>query len=134
MQRNRFFFERLSAGLIAILAGTSATAHHGVGSYDMSEVREVAGVVVRWEWKSPHTWLTLAADADGERRTWEIEGAPPQWMSSQGFTPTSLESGESVEIVFHPVKNGADAGILMEVRRANGEVLKVNRPARLGGP
>ena len=55
-------------------------------------------------------------------------------MSSQGFTPTSLESGESVEIVFHPVKNGADAGILMEVRRANGEVLKVNRPARLGGP
>ena len=134
MQRNRQFFERSAAALIAISAGTTATAHHGVGSYDMTHSRELAGVVVRWEWKSPHTWLTLAVDAEGKQRTWEIEGAPPQWMSRQGFTPTSLESGEPIEIMFHPVKTGADAGILMEVRRANGEVLKVNRPARLGGP
>jgi hypothetical protein len=37
-------------------------------------------------------------------RRWEIEGAPPQ------------------------------AGILMQVRRTDGSVLRVNRPASLGGP
>jgi hypothetical protein len=47
--------------------------------------------------------------------------------------------GGCVSIMFHPLKApaGTDVpmgGILMEVERGDGEVLKVNRPARLGGP
>lgn len=110
--------------------GASALAHHGVSTYRMDVVQTLEGVVASWDFGSPHTWLTV--DVDGAK--WEIEGAPPRWMSGQGFTPESLAEGEDVVITYHPHRARAQAGILMEVRRADGSVLKVNRPAALGGP
>lgn len=113
----------------------SAEAHHGVSQYDMRAVRTLGGVVAKWDWRSPHTWLTLTVAADdGSTQRWEIEGAPPGWMQGQGWSPESLAAGEAVEVIFHPSRHDPRAGILMEVARASGEVLKVNRPARLGGP
>jgi len=133
MQGKRQFAILTSAGL-SLALGSLAAAHHGVSSYEMREVLELEGVVVKWDWKSPHTWLTLEVTAGGEVQTWEIEGAPPQWMAAQGWSPASLTAGEAVTITFHPLKEQANGGILMEVARADGEKLKVNRPARLGGP
>jgi hypothetical protein len=55
-------------------------------------------------------------------------------MSRQGFERSSLTAGERVTITYHPHRQAPFAGILMEIRRADGAVLKVNRPASLGGP
>jgi Family of unknown function (DUF6152) len=119
----------LVAGLAAGLAGV-ALAHHGVSTYRMDVVETLAGVVASWDFGSPHTWLELRVAGS----IWEIEGAPPRWMSGQGFTAESLAAGESVTITYHPHRSEPQAGILMEVRRADGSILKVNRPASLGGP
>jgi hypothetical protein len=116
--------------LAALLVAAGAAAHHGVSTYRMDVVAALDGVVANWSFGSPHTWLTLGVGDE----TWEIEGAPPRWMSGQGFTPDSLAAGEAVTITYHPHRSTARAGILMEVRRADGSVLKVNRPASLGGP
>jgi hypothetical protein len=111
-----------------------AMAHHGVSAYDMTTDATVDGVVEQWQWQSPHTSLTLRS---GDRtEVFAIEGAPPRWMEGQGFTSASLTAGETVTVTYHPARRtGGDyAAILMEVRRADGTTLKVNRPARLGGP
>ena len=105
-------------------------AHHGVATYRMDVVATLDGVVAKWDFGSPHTWLTLTVGGE----TWEIEGAPPRWMSGQGFTPASLAAGDTVSVTYHPHRLTPQAGILMEVRRADGQALKVNRPASLGGP
>jgi hypothetical protein len=96
----------------------------------MDIVESLEGSVLKWDFGSPHTWLTL--NVDGVQ--WEIEGAPPRWMSGQGFLSDSLAPGNSVTVTFHPHRSTPRAGILMEVRRPDGSVLKVNRPASLGGP
>jgi hypothetical protein len=114
---------------VACLPGT-APAHHGVSTYEMSVVRTLEGAVARWDFAQPHTWL--AVEVGGVE--WQIEGAPPRWMTGQGFTPASLAPGERVTVTYHPHRRTAAAGILMEVRRADGTLLKVNRPASLGGP
>jgi hypothetical protein len=121
---------RFGAALAAGTLAVTAFAHHGVSTYRMDVVETLDGVVAKWEFGSPHTWLTLGVHGSD----WEIEGAPPRWMSGQGFTPQSLATGERVTITFHPHRSTAQAGLLMEVRRADGAVLKVNRPAALGGP
>lgn len=121
---------QLGATLAAGTLGASALAHHGVSTYRMDVVQTLEGVVASWDFGSPHTWLRI--DVDGA--TWEIEGAPPRWMTGQGFTPESLAEGDAVAITYHPHRGRPQAGILMEVRRADGSVLKVNRPASLGGP
>jgi hypothetical protein len=134
MPRNDILSLPLTMAALSLAASSGAFAHHGVSSYDMREVRMLEGVVTKWDWKNPHTWLTLVVTSGGEGQMWEIEGAPPQWMTGQGWSPESLVAGEAVTITFHPLKEPANGGILMEVARGNGEVLKVNRPARLGGP
>jgi Family of unknown function (DUF6152) len=120
----------VAAALAAALFAGAARAHHGVSTYRMDVVETLDGVVAGWTFGSPHTWLTLRVDG----ASWEIEGAPPRWMSGQGFAAESLAAGDRVTIVYHPHRSRAQAGILMEVRRADGTVLKVNRPASLGGP
>ena len=121
----RFMTAALAAGGIG-----TAFAHHGVSTYRMDVVATLDGVVASWDFGNPHTWLTLRVDG----ASWEIEGAPPRWMTGQGFTPESLSVGDAVTITYHPHRSRPQAGILMEVRRADGSVLKVNRPASLGGP
>jgi hypothetical protein len=128
------------ARFIAALALASmplfALAHHGVSRYDMQTVATLDGVVENWGWQNPHTSLTLRVERDGETRAWEIEGAPPGWMSGQGWNPESLEHGERITITYHPARS-ADYewdGRLMEAARTDGTVLKVNRPRSLGGP
>ena len=120
--------------VLLLLHAVSAVAHHGVAAYDMATVHTAEGVVEAWSFESPHT--SLALRIDGQTETFAIEGAPPRWMEGQGFTPASLTRGERVTVTYHPARRagGNYAAILMEVRRASGEVLKVNRPASLGGP
>lgn len=123
--------DRPRMALVALaLLPSAVLAHHGVSSYEMSVVRTLDGTVARWDFEQPHTWLAVAVDGV----EWQIEGAPPRWMSGQGFTPASLTVGEDVTVTYHPHRRTLNAGILMEVRRADGTVLKVNRPASLGGP
>ena len=123
-------------GWLALLCvpAAAALAHHGVAAYDMRAVLTTDGTVEAWRWQSPHTSLTLRIR--GRDETFAIEGAPPRWMEGQGWTAESLATGEPVTVTYHPARrDGGDyAAILMEVRRANGEVLKINRPASLGGP
>jgi hypothetical protein len=118
------------AGVAALVLAAAAFAHHGVSTYRMDVVATLEGVVAKWDFGSPHTWLTVSVDG----AAWEIEGAPPRWMSGQGFAPDSLAVGATVTITYHPHRSTPQAGILMEVRRADGTVLKVTRPASLGGP
>jgi len=126
----------LAIGVLVAIAAPAVLAHHGVSRYDMDTVLTLEGIVEAWGWQNPHTSLTLRVEHDSETDTLEIEGAPPRWMTGQGFAPESLETGEPVTITYHPARHSGPgyAGILMEVERANGDVLKVNRPKWLGGP
>jgi hypothetical protein len=126
----------LSLLLPFALQTPAALAHHGVAAYDMGVVLTADGVVERWAWQNPHTALMLRVTRDGATQMFEIEGAPLRWMQGQGWTSESLAANEPVTITYHPTRRAEPgyAGILMEVQRASGEVLKVNRPASLGGP
>jgi hypothetical protein len=129
MTTHRFIF------LCFLAAAVPIAAHHGVSTYDMQKEAVLEGTVKEWRWGNPHTWLYLTVTGgDGKTENWSIEGAPPNWMTGQGWTTTSLKSGEKVSIKFHPSRLEPKGGILMEVHQSDGKVLKVNRPARLGGP
>lgn len=121
---------RAGAVFAATVLAAAALAHHGVSAYRMDVMMTIEGAVAKWELESPHAWLTV--DVDGA--LWEIEGAPPKWMSEQGFLRDSFVVGKVVTVTFHPHRTTPQAGILMEVRNAEGDVIKVNRPASLGGP
>ena len=77
-----------------------------------------------FQWTNPHTWLQVMVKDPGTGAVteWSIEGGSPNGLSRQGWRRSSLKAGDQVEVVIHPLKNGANGGSLMRVS-VNGQVI-----------
>ncbi len=117
------------------VAGAVVSAHHGTSLYAMDKEVILAGTIKEWRWLSPHTWLGLTVTtANGRVEEWNLESAPPGYLARQGWSETTLAPGEKVSVTICLLKapEGSKAGILLEVARANGEVLMVRPPGSFG--
>ncbi len=97
----------LAAIGLALAAGTAippALAHHGWGSYDAQAPLTLAGTIERVATASAHATLWLRT-AD---RTWEVVLAPPSRMANRGLPATSLQPGQSVEVMGYPHRQQAN--------------------------
>ncbi|HEY5666608.1 MAG TPA: DUF6152 family protein [Gammaproteobacteria bacterium] len=116
---------RITALLIGMAAAIApAYAHHSNSSYQVDEIISLTGEVVEWQWVNPHTWLIMAvANEDGSVTEWAVEGRAPGILRRAGWSATSFEAGETVQVYASPQKDGAPVGIISRVTRADGSVL-----------
>ena len=114
----------------------TSSAHHGTSTYDMNTEISLTGVVKEWTFNNPHSWLWLTVSSP-RNEEWSIEGAPPNFLLREGWSPTTLKAGEKLTALISPLKGEPKRGILLEVKRASGETLimrprgSFGRPARL---
>lgn len=123
--------------LVVVLSGGQLSAHHGTSEYVMTEEISLTGNVVEWTFGNPHTWLMLdVAVEDGARVRWSIESAPPNYMTGQGWSASSLEAGEEVTVLVSPLRDADEPhrAILLEIDPADGEGLIVRPRGRFGRP
>jgi hypothetical protein len=125
----------------AFIALVLAFAHHGTAQYDMNTEISLTGTVKEWTFDNPHSWLWLnVTPAKGGAEEWSIESAPPSYLSRQGWSASTLKPGETLTVLVSPLRREPKRGILLEVKRSNGEVLIVRprgsfgRPARTNPP
>src|SRR5262245_45243775 len=124
--------------LALLLASSAALGHHGTAMYDMNKEISLTGTVKEWTFGNPHSWLWLNVQLpEGAVEEWSIESAPPNYLTRQGWSPSTLRAGERLTILISPMKGEPKRGILLEVKRTDGETLIVRprgsfgRPARL---
>lgn len=99
-------------------AAPAAHGHHSFAIYDADNPRVITGVVREFRWTNPHTWIFVAvADPGGTETVWEIEHGPINMLSRQGWTASTLETGDRVAIEVHPVHSGAPIGRFIELKR-----------------
>ena len=124
---------KLLALACMVAAAAPLAAHHGTSLYDMEKEIVLAGTVIEWSWRNPHTWLTLQVPAsEGVVEEWSIESAPPAYMARQGWSESTFKSGEKVTVTIALLKGGQKAGILLEVSRGTGDLLVVRPPGLFG--
>ena len=80
------------------VAGGSAVAHHGWGSYDASRKMTIESSVSRLEWQNPH--VHIAVNHDGG--SWELVLAPPFRMGARGLSPEMIKVGTPVRAEGYP--------------------------------
>jgi hypothetical protein len=123
------------AGLCVIAAVGVAFAHHGTASYDMNTEVTLTGTVKDWTFENPHSWLWLnLTSPNGAAEEWSIESAPPNYLTRQGWSATTLKPGEKLTVLISPLRRESKRGILLEVKRSNGEVLMVRPRGSFGRP
>jgi len=126
---------RMVSALGAFLCATGlalagpALAHHAFAMFDTNREVMLDGTVKEFQWTNPHTWVQLLVkDPTGKEVEWSIEGSSPNNLARFGWTRNSLRSGDRVQAVIHPLKDGSIGGSLVKIT-VNGQVVGAAKPS-----
>ena len=94
-----------AGGAVAVLVtGVPAIAHHASGPfYDPEKRVEAVGIVTKFVFRNPHSFLYVdAPNAEGTMTAWEIEMGASVSMSRRGWTPDTIKAGDQIKVVGQP--------------------------------
>lgn len=99
----------LAATVVIVTAAFVTTngpvlAHHASGPfYDNTKSVEALGTVTRFVFRNPHSFLYVDAPGEGgETIAWEIEMGAAVSMSRRGWTPETIQAGDTIKAVGQP--------------------------------
>jgi hypothetical protein len=120
---------RLTITLLAACAALPAAAHHSAAMFDLGKEIELVGVVTKYAWRNPHTYIALRIrHADGTAVEQQIEAGPSSTMQPLGLRADSVRVGEVVTVRANPLKEGVSGHIVLgrELIKADGTVLPLH--------
>jgi hypothetical protein len=91
---------------LALVSSNPAVAHHSPARFDTAQVIMVEGVVTEYEWANPHVYIYLEQTTEaGETIAWEVEGLPPAILRRQGWSESTLRTGDRVVVTGNPARS-----------------------------
>ena len=104
-----------------LLVGVAAYAHHSyAATYDTSKEVKLAGKLMQFSFKNPHSYVTIqATDANGAVQRWAIEWAGTSQLSNAGITSETLRIGDEITVVGRPSRvPGEFKALMVNLNRA----------------
>jgi hypothetical protein len=101
------------------------SAHH---SWPVSNARlvTVKGKVIEFMWANPHPMITLEVQVnDGRTEKWQIGGPALYRMESNGWTKTTVKTGDVITGIGYQYADGQKIIRLERVVLADGKELRV---------
>jgi hypothetical protein len=105
--------------LPAILA-----AHHGLAVFDSANPITLQGTVTEFHFTNPHCIVDFDVNDKGQVVKWQGEMTSP--LHLKGWTPTSLEPGDTITVTGYRAKTGALYLWILRLDSSNGMRLKTN--------
>lgn len=89
--------------------------------FDASKEVTLTGTVKEFQWTSPHCWIQLLvpdpANANAPPVEWGIEMDNPVGLSRHGWKPRSLQPGDRVTVIAHPLRDGSHGAQVVSVAK-----------------
>ena len=122
----------VAAIAVAAVVGASvghvpAIAHHASAPfYDNTKSVEAVGVVTRFVFRNPHSFLYVdGTDENGETIAWEIEMGAAVMMGRRGWTPDTIRAGDRIRAVGQPSRAPGTYGMCCaELTREDGSPIR----------
>ena len=112
------------AGVLALCAAGSAGAHHSTAMFDMTKSVTLQGTIKEFQWTNPHTMIYIEVpNSAGGADTYGVEGMSPNYLAREGWDKHTLSSGDKVELVIHPLKDGRKGGFDVSVKKPGGTLM-----------
>ncbi len=115
-------------GTAAAFVAITGHAHHSMAMFDLRASTTLHGSVREFQWTNPHCYVQLLVQERGATVEWSVEMAAPADLYRQGFRPGTLQPGNPVVLVIHPIRDGTHAGAFVSGTHVDGRPL-VARPA-----
>jgi hypothetical protein len=123
----------LLGGLLLLILGRAAPAHHSYAMFDHSRTVTLEGSVAKIEWMNPHVFVWLyvkkKGGKPGEYDLYGFENGPVTVMMREGWTRDTLAVGEIVSVQFFPLTDGRMGGYFIKAVHADGRVSVGDRHA-----
>ena len=106
----------------ALLAVSTASAHHSLALFETSAPVKFEGKVARVDWRSPHTIIFVQEAGTGAE--WRVETVPNSWLINRaGWTIDSVKPGEQVTVELYAYSDKTiKYGFLLRIIKADGKV------------
>ena len=118
----------LLTALAAVVAGSSAAAHHSYSNYHMDRIVEFSGILEEFESRAPHSLIRVRTD---EGKLVIAEWLAPTGLARRNVDPTLMKKGDRVVLSGNPHREFATNGILnfkLVTRPADGLTWATGRP------
>ncbi len=120
----RHAFTAIIVAAAFVLPAGHAAAHHSFAVFDMQAQKTVTGTVKRVDWTNPHIWIWIdVANDKGGTDIYGFEGMSPNFLNRRGWTRTTLKAGDTLTVVYRPLRDGTNGGMFMSTKLADGTML-----------
>ncbi len=122
----------IAAVAIGVLSFATAelSAHHSFAAFDMSKEQTITGVVSRFDWTNPHTFIWVEVTNDkGVVETWAIEGMSPNYLGRRGWSKNSVKPGDKITVSIRPLKEGKTGGMFIRAQIGDRVLMPTGTPS-----
>ena len=110
----------LLAGLMTLLTGNSAIAHHGRAAYTNTTI-ELEATVTELRFINPHVQVLFdITDSNGKIQHWHGELTAPNRLARGGWTKNTLKPGDKITITGLAARNEGLAVVIRKLVLADG--------------
>ena len=128
----RRFRDLVIGGLViggVAIGGVELSAHHSFAAFDMSKEQTITGVVSRFDWTNPHTFIWVdVTNEKGVVETWAIEGMSPNYLGRRGWSKNSVKPGDKITVSIRPLKEGKAGGMFIRAQIGDRVLMPTGTP------
>jgi hypothetical protein len=119
-ERLRLF---LVVSVLLLVGVPPAGAHHSGAMFDDQKTVTLQGSVKGFRWGNPHCWIQLLVPRDGVEQEWSIEMGSTMQLYRSGWRPGTLQPGDTITVVVHPLRDGMPGAQFVSARGPGGAPL-----------
>jgi len=98
-------------------------AHHSGAMFDAQKTLTLQGTVKAFQWSNPHCWIQLLVPKDGGTEEWSVEMGSTTELYRSGWRPRTLQAGEKLTVVVHPMRDGSPGAQFLSATGPDGAPL-----------
>lgn len=106
-------------------AGTMpAQAHHSFAMFDQTKLTtKRKATVTEFRWTNPHSFVVVSVKEGNRTVRYTLECNSVNMMTKAGWRRNTIKAGDTVDVVFHPLRNGRPGGMLNTITLPDGRKL-----------
>ena len=111
---------KLIPGLLLSFAVMQAFGHHSGAMFDDRKSLTLSGTVNAFQWTNPHCWIQVLVPGQTGSVEWSVEMGSPSQLLRGGWKPRTLQVGEAIIVVVHPMRDGSHGALFVSATRGDG--------------
>ena len=114
---------RTGLAILVAFCAAPGSAHHSAAMFDSQQSLTLRGTIKEFQWVNPHCWIQLLVPEQNGTLEWSIEMGSTVQIFRSGWRPRTLQPGQKVTIVMHPVRDGSRGGLYVSGMSDDGALL-----------